>query len=480
VLVREAKRQVLDQLLQADLGRLVQRAYEFATLERQWGDFTRPQMYAALQHVIASLPVYRTYVRSGQAARTVDEGHLVAAIEQARRDCVELDATLSAFLRELLTGRIPCAAAQQLVAAFQQLSGPAMAKGLEDTAFYRYVRLLSLNEVGGDPGRFGVSVDAFHRFCAQLQRDWPLSMVCTSTHDTKRSEDVRSRISLLSEMPERWESLLHRLSELARGHRDGSLVDGPTEYLFWQTLVGAWPISTERMTSYLLKAVREAKRRTSWTRADQKYEDAILQYARRVLSDPKIVAELSEFVREIEGPARRASLAQLLLKLSAPGVPDIYQGTELWELSLVDPDNRRAVDFATRRRLLAELAHLSCAEVLARSHEGLPKLFVTYHALRLRRRRPECFGAAGAYRPLRTRGRHADRVVAFARGDKVASIAPRLLLGLHDGWGDTTVELPAGQFVSVFCGGPPVAGRVRVSALLEQFPVALLEEVDAQ
>jgi (1->4)-alpha-D-glucan 1-alpha-D-glucosylmutase len=245
----------------------------------------------------------------------------------------------------------------------------------------------------------------------------------------------------------------------------------------WQTIVGTWPISTARLTEYLRKVMREAKLHTSWLRVDHRYEAGVLTFAERVLADEEIAQELNEWIARFARPACQISLAQLLLKLTAPGVPDTYQGAELWDLSLADPDNRRPVDFERRRRLLGELAGASCEEILARSEEGLPKLFVLQRALALRKRRPECFGPAASYNPLEVTGADADSLVAFARGPGVVVVVPRLVVGEGASGSHSTVALPPGRFESVFRPGRTVQNALSPSVLLDDFPVILLEEV---
>jgi (1->4)-alpha-D-glucan 1-alpha-D-glucosylmutase len=358
---------------------------------------------------------------------------------------------------------------------FQQNTGPVMAKGVEDTVFYNYNRLVALNEVGGDPSRFGITLAKFHEECLETQRLWSTSMTTTTTHDTKRSEDVRARISLLSEIPEGWAEAVERWAEHNLRHKTGGLPDRNAEYLLYQILVGAWPIDVERATAYMLKAAREAKAHTSWTDGDEAYEGALKKFVAGLLGDREYVADLEGFVGPLIGPGRVNSLSQALIKLTAPGVPDVYQGNELWDLSLVDPDNRRPVDYDLRRRFLSELARgLSPEAILRRSDEGLPKLWVTRQALHLRRRRPELFGPDGGYDPIEAEGAKADHVVAFGRGDGCVTVAIRLPLKLGDRWGDTTIDLPDGEWSNELTGETVGGGLVKVGQLLERFPVALL------
>ena len=366
---------------------------------------------------------------------------------------------------------------EELGMRFQQLTSAAMAKGVEDTAYYIYNRLVSLNEVGGDPERFGVLPEAFHRFCAYLQQRWPETMVTTSTHDTKRGEDVRARINLLSEIPRRWREAVWRWSEMNDPLRREGMPDRNTEYLLYQTLVGAWPIDAKRLQQYALKAAREAKQHTAWTRPNAAYEEVLVAWINRVLQNAAFVADLESFLAPLIEPGRVNGLAQTLVKYTAPGVPDLYQGTELWDLSLVDPDNQRPVDYDRRRAMLEELERMSLEEALARSEEAFIKMLVIRRALQVRRLHPECFGAEGAYRPLAADGERAEHVVAFARGEGVVTVVPRLVLGLAGRWGDTVLELPPGRWANAFTG-EEASGAVRLDEALRRFPVALLTRLE--
>ncbi len=380
-IVREKKHLVLEQLLASDLNRLAELFLAVCERHRRHRDYTRFELRLALSEVAACFPVYRTYVRAqggeGQEVGARDVRYLEDAIAAARVRRSDLASDLFDFLRDLLTLTIAGEIEGELAMRFQQLTGPVMAKGLEDTAFYTFLRLTALNEVGGDPGRFGVAPEDFHRACRENQERWPESMLATSTHDTKRSEDVRARLDLLSEIPEEWAAAVRRWRTLNEKHWGENPPDRSAEYLLYQTLVGAWPIDSERLWTYLEKAIREAKRKTSWTRPDPAYEAAVRGFAEGVLADSTFLADLAAFVAPLVAPGRVSSLAQVLLKLTAPGVPDFYQGSEIWDLSLVDPDNRRPVDYELRRRLLADLEGNPTPEaILARVDEGLPKLWL--------------------------------------------------------------------------------------------------------
>ncbi len=299
-------------------------------------------------------------------------------------------------------------------------------------------------------------------------------MLATSTHDTKRSEDVRARLAVLSEIPDRWTAAVRRWSEHNERHRRGDFPDRNAEYLFYQTLVGAWPLDVERAGAAMQKAVREAKVHTSWGRPDPAYEEALLAFVRGALEDEVFRSDLQAFLPPVVEAGRVNSLAQILVKLTAPGVPDFYQGSELWDLSLVDPDNRRPVDFELRRRLLAELEGLDPEAVLARMDEGLPKLWVIRRALEVRGEHPEWFGDQAGYRRLDVAGARADHAVAYIRAEAAATLVPRQSVRLGAVWAHAAVELPEGSWRNVLTGDAVSGGARPVEDLLSRFPVALL------
>jgi (1->4)-alpha-D-glucan 1-alpha-D-glucosylmutase len=478
-MVREKKLLVLRELLASDVNRLGEVFQQVCERHRRFRDFTRFELREVVRELAADFPVYRTYVRPAAGEVRDDDVRFVEeALARAREHRPDLSPDLFDFFRDLLLLRIPGTAGspeEELVERFQQLTGPAMAKGVEDTAFYNFHRLAALNEVGGDPGRFGVPPAELHRACAATQERWPRTQLATSTHDTKRSEDVRARLFLLSEIPERWAGAVRRWSDLAERHREEAFADRNTEYLLWQTLVGAWPIGADRATAYMEKATREAKAFTAWTRVDESFEGALRRFIEGVLADPEITADLEAFVAPLIEPGRINALALTLLRLAAPGIPDTYQGSELWDLSLVDPDNRRPVDYTLRRKLLEDLKSEPSPEaIVARMEEGLPKLWLLRQGLHLRRERPEAFGPRGDYRPLAVRGPRAAHAVAFARGGEVVAIVPRLVLGLGGDWGETLVDLPTGSWQNVLTHEEVEGGGRRLGEILERFPVALL------
>jgi (1->4)-alpha-D-glucan 1-alpha-D-glucosylmutase len=474
IVVREKKGMAMRDLLGSDVNRLTALFGQICERHRRHRDYTRHELHHVLREVISSLPVYRTYVRAKVGQVSEDDSRTITeAVESAKKTRLDLDKDLFDFFRDILLLRVRGELETELVMRFQQLTGPVMAKGVEDTAFYCFNRLVALNEVGGDPGRFGFSPDDFHKACAETQAEWPRSMLASSTHDTKRSEDVRARLHLLSEIPDRWREAVQRWTMLNKRYRRDGLPDRNAEYLLYQTLVGAWPIATERMIAYMEKASREAKVHTSWTQPNPDYDGALQQFIEGILDDREFKADLETFVKPLIEPGRVNSLAQTLIKLTAPGVPDFYQGTELWDLSLVDPDNRRPVDYALRRRLLSELDGMTAEEIWSRIDEGLPKLWIIRQTLKLRRSR-KLLEPESSYRPLVARGEKSAHVVAYTRGERIATVLPRLVIKLGAKWGDTTLELPEGRWRNAFTNETLNGGEIALAKLLKRFPVGLL------
>ena len=478
--VRLKKRLVLRETLGSDLSRLTGLFLQICEQNRDYRDYTRHEVHEAIHEVVACFPVYRTYVQAeAGTVNETDSQWLTQAMDAAKAERGDLDSRLFDFLLDILTLRVRGPLESEFISRFQQTTAAAMAKGVEDTAFYSYVRLAALNEVGGNPAQFGITVDAFHRRCEETQLRWPSTMLATSTHDTKRSEDVRARISILSEIPASWSEAARRWSAANARHRTGELPDRKTEYLLYQTLVGAWPISEERLTGYMNKAAREAKEHTSWTNPNEAFEAALDAFIRALYADAGFLADFENFLAPLIEPARVTSLSMTLLKMTAPGIPDIYRGSELWDLSLVDPDNRRPVDYEIRRRLLAEVDSLSPQLILQRSDEGLPKLWTIRQSLRTRNSHPASFGAEGEYRALWAAGPKAAHVVALQRGRDVIAVAQRLALTVAGDWDSTVLEIPEGSWRNQFTGEAIDGGKLEVSALLSLFPVALLSRVSA-
>ncbi len=409
-----------------------------------------PQADDAIAELLACFPVYRSYLPYGLH-------QLEEAAASARIYRPELASAVDAVAAVLADPAHP--AAQR----FQQTSGMVMAKGVEDTAFYRFNRLTSLNEVGADPSEFAFGLERFHAAQAERQAAMPNSMTTLSTHDTKRGEDVRARITALSERTELWSAAVTELRALA------PIGDGAFENLLWQAVVGAWPASRERLHAYAEKASREAGASTTWTAPDEGFEQRMHAAVDAAFDDERVRAVIERTVASLEDAGRSNGLSAKLLQLAGPGFPDVYQGAELWETSLVDPDNRRPVDFAVRRELLTRLEDGWLPEVDA---EGAAKLLLTSRALRLRREHPERFDR---YRPLAANGELAEHLVAFDRGGVIA-LATRLPAALAHagGWGATTIELPGTRLVDVITGAEVAGGVVPVAELLARYPVALL------
>jgi len=417
-----------------------------------------------LVELLVAMPVYRTYVVPGEEPSARDLEVVAQAAAGARAvlpDGELLDRVVPLLLG--LTGRD--AARDEFVVRFQQTSAPMMAKGVEDTAFYRWSRLAASNEVGGDPERFAVAPETFHAYCAEIAAERPATMTTLSTHDTKRQEDVRARLAVLSELPGDWAEAVARW----RARAPGSPLEADLDYLMWQTIVGAWPLSGARLKEYLTKAMREAKTRTSWVDQDPEYEEAVLAHVDAVFADPELADEVESFVALLAPYARANSLGQKLVQLTMPGVPDVYQGCELAGLSLVDPDNRRPVDYVRRRELLADLDAGTVPADL-----GGEKLLVTSRALRLRDEHPDWF--AGGYEPLAADGPAASHVLAFRRGG-LTTVVTRLPAGLdaRGGWEDTRLPLPGGPWRDLLTGQSYVS-PVPLAGLLGMLPVALLVE----
>ncbi len=402
----------------------------------------------ALVRALASLPIYRTYVEPAQG--------LVADADRRAIDEAGMAAELAGML--LLDREAP----PQFVTRFQQTTPPIMAKGVEDTAFYRYGRLLALNEVGGDPGRFSIEVDDFHAACLERARRFPESLLTTQTHDTKRSADVRARLTALASMAEEWEQVVQRLMELTEPHRKDGAPDDVERYFLLQTLVGAWPIELERVQEYMEKALREAKRNTNWIDQDHEWEQAVKRFCAALYSDRAFLEQFVPFVRRVAAAGERAVLGQVVLKLTAPGIPDLYQGDELPFSALVDPDNRRPVDWGWYQAMLARMMGGSPPVRETR------KLFLILRLLTLRTRRPEAF-ATGAYEPVEA----GERVCAFSRGgDVLVAVATR------DGAADREFAPPQGRWRDVLRGEQRTfSGRQRLGDVLGEHGIAVLERL---
>jgi (1->4)-alpha-D-glucan 1-alpha-D-glucosylmutase len=517
-LVYDCKKLVMDRLLNSELNVLANHLSRIALADRHTCDFTLKSLRDALTEIIACFPVYRTYVTDAGLS-DCDYAYITEAVHCAKERSMAAEPSVYDFIREILLltraeGHPPFYQRSVLHFAmrFQQYTSALMAKGLEDTSFYRYNKLVSLNDVGGDPLRFGVTVDEFHRDILQSNRNWPHQMLATSTHDSKRSEDVRARINVLSEIPLEWHRHLRTWRDLNRKKKepcDG--MEAPSmndEYLLYQTLIGAWPTGREaenpsesfgkRICDYMIKAIREAKENTSWANQSCEYESSMIAFVNAVLDSRDFREDFLPFQRTISHFGMLNSLSQTLIKFAAPGVPDTYQGNELWEFNLVDPDNRRAVDYDQRRKVLQEFQDLerqNCSKCLVRSlienmQDGRIKLYVIWKLLRLRKEKPDLF-RSGEYLPLKISGQQEKHIFAFARrhqSETIIAAVPRLCarllkttLNLPLGpnvWQGTEIEVPpgAGEFRNLFTNESLIATQDSVSAaeVFRDFPVALL------
>src|SRR6266699_2660580 len=473
--VRTCKYEIITTELAPDFERLTNLLVDICDGNRRHRDRTRRELREAVREIAACLGVYRTYVRRGSPPSEQDRRQVSIAVQEATRRRPDIDAELLSFVGDLLLMQHEGANESEFSARFQQVTPAVMAKGVEDTAFYRYNRLVSLNEVGGDPALFGRSAESFHAYCLKTAEKWPATMLTLSTHDTKRSGDVRARTNLLSEIPAEWESAVRRCAEHNERHRVQGFPDRNLEYLMYQTMVGAWPVDEHRLVAFLQKAAREAKVHTSWINPVQAFEDALTQFAGSVMADAEFKSDLESFIgrHQLVALGRLASLAQTTLLLTSPGVPDLYQGTEVWNLSLVDPDNRRPVDFEHLARLLSEIRGAALSDVVARADEGAPKLWLINRLLERRRAEPDLFGSS-SYTPLIAHGAKARHAVGFVR-DRLLVVVPRLVVGLGGGWADTAIDIPDGSWGSLLTGEEQQGGPgVPVAELTRGFPVAVL------
>ena len=481
-LVYERKKQVIDALFFGEMRALGAHLTQLAAADRNARDLAPSELLAALVEITSCMPVYRTYIREGHVSDE-DRAYLMHAIAEARRRAKNVDARAMTFVERVLLLAPPTYLKHEeekwlgYVLRWQQFTGRVMAKGVEDTAFYNYNRLISLNEVGGEPGR-GSDFDPVAELHARnevIERDWPHTMNATSTHDTKRAEDVRSRIHVLSEIPEEWEREVKKWTRInAPLKRDG--VPHPNEeLLIYQTLVGMWPLDraeeesvAPRLQEYLEKAAREAKTHSSWIAQNAEYEQALKDFAAAVVAHEPFLAPFRRFQKRVAFHGFLNSLAQVVLKVCSPGVPDFYQGTEVWDFSLVDPDNRRPVDYPLRSSSLASLA--PPAQLLRAWPDGRIKLFVTARSLAVRSRH-----AFAGYRPVET---GTPNALAFLRGDDVLVVVPRLTsqlgkqLPLGEVWGSHALDVP-GTWRNAFTEETPASLALR--DVFASFPVAILE-----
>jgi (1->4)-alpha-D-glucan 1-alpha-D-glucosylmutase len=485
------------------LGRMLSRISE---AHRHYRDFTLGQLTAAVRETMACFPLYRTYVEPGELPRGEDRLTILRTVRKARRRNPWIDKPVFDFLAKVLLLELPetrqnggRGAQTRFALRFQQCTGPVMAKSVEDTAFYIYNRFVALNEVGSEPGRFGLPVADFHARCVERRRRCPHTLLTTSTHDTKRSEDVRARLAAISELPDEWRKAVTKWTEVnasLKSQVDGCFAPSPNEeYLLYQSLAGAWPLEpltdrtrsefVARIQDYMVKALKEAKLNSSWIDPDEEWEMATRDFVALIL-DPvrgkRFLRHFEPFVSRLAQFGAVNSLTQIVLKCTTPGVPDFYQGCETWDFSLVDPDNRRPVDYERSRSLLATLRDATPPALIEDWRSGAVKVFVTQRLLNLRRDMEQVF-SDGTYRALETAGPHAERIVAFVRehGDAaVAVVVPRLTVPLGfpaigKVWRDTTVNLPPGRWRNAFSPHEmKTSGAVRMADILQEFPFACL------
>jgi (1->4)-alpha-D-glucan 1-alpha-D-glucosylmutase len=530
-LVNSSKKMIMLVSMAGEINALAHQIDRISEKNRWYRDFTLNSLTFTIREVIASLQVYRTYLNGKDKPSKRDEKYIVAAVEEAMKRNPRTARALFEFIRDTLLLRSvedfreeDRSKLSDFTMTFQQITGPVMAKGVEDTAFYIYNRLVSLNEVGSDPQEFGISLETFHQKATERQQHWPYSLLTTSTHDTKRSEDVRARINVLSEIPLEWKPALTRWSRLNAYHK--SRIDGKPapdrneEYLFYQILLGAWPDGPmtpedfeafrERIAAYMLKAIREAKVHTSWVNPNEAYEAAVQGFVRAAMEEGSknlFLKDLPNLQQRVSFYGRFNALAQLLLKMTSPGVPDFYQGTELWNYSLVDPDNRRPVDYEHTRTHLTELKKriaqgdlaALASDLLDLCHDGRIKLYLTYRTLNFRREHSDLF-SSGDYTPLEVSGEKKDCVCTFARSlgtETILVFVPRLIVRLTGRteqvplgpniWQDTRIilptHLPPHKYRNLFTGELVAtdalrhALTLRLADVFQRFPVALLERI---
>lgn len=531
-LIYEKKKLIMQTSMPSEINMLGHYLNRISEKNRNTRDFTLNSLTTVIVEVIACFPVYRTYVTSiGVNER--DRRHIEQAVSRAKRKNPSISATIFNFLEDVLLLRYPEDFKEtdkmewiDFVMRFQQLTGPMMGKGVEDTAFYVYNRFVSLNEVGGNPERFGTPLDTFHGQNIERTKFWPCAMITTATHDTKRSEDVRARLNVISEMPDEWREHLFRWSRINKKRKtaiEGQWIpDRNEEYLLYQALLDAWPLHSmneteyeifkKRIRDYMLKAVREAKVHTSWISPNLAYEEALLKFIDAILAN----AHDNLFLRDFEILQKKVayfgmfnSLSQTLLKITCPGIPDFYQGIEIFDFSLVDPDNRRPVNYSIRQKMLWQLKKKITRagselwsflrELLQNWRDGSIKLYVTFKALNYRKEHHHLF-VEGLYLPVMSEGDLRDHVCAFARrrGEKVVLVVvPRFLTGLMKSfdevplgkqvWGDSRIVIPdeisGDQFRNIFTN-EMIEAEIQegekvltLSKVFANFPVAMLEKI---
>jgi (1->4)-alpha-D-glucan 1-alpha-D-glucosylmutase len=469
----DARHEVLEHWLSGDAKRVALILHRLCQDDLRLRDYSLRDASILVRELVAGARIYRTYVTAGGPS-PADAARIAALCDRVRTRRPDVPGPLVDLVARLFaTGGGSSNRGLDFVRRFQQLSTSAAAKAVEDTAAYRDVRYLPLNEVGADPRRFAVTPAEYHDTIARWQQQHPRGMRSTSTHDSKRGEDVRARLSVLSEVPGLWAAAVDRWGRRSDAHRLDGQPDRNFEYYLYQTLVGAWPLTRERAHVHAEKAAREAKVFTDWSSPSSEYERAVHHFVDGLFDETAFVAEIAELVDALHPADWIKGLAQQLLKLTAPGVPDLYQGSELWHRKLVDPDNRAPVDYACRQSLLDQCNRLAAPDVLARMGEGLPKLWTTVRTLRLKARHADLADPTSAYTPLVTGGLAAGRVVAFLRGAHIAVVAP--IRTWAPDWTASHVTLPQGTWTHVLADTTFEGGDVALDALFDAFPVALLE-----
>lgn len=473
--VFQKKIQVADALFGSDFHRLAHLAMKICEDRPRFRDSARSDVMKIIKTLAASFDVYRTYFTPwrGTDVHEQDRRVMEKALAAAHRRLTDVDPDLVDFFGNLFLEEAEFPEGAEFVARFQQLTGPLAAKGVEDTLFYCYNRFIALNEVGGEPAGFSVTPESAHFFMKARASESPLAMNTLATHDTKRSGDVMARLALLSEIPGAWAEAVTKWSRMNEGKKTRGMPDGNMEYFLYQTMVGAWPVSLERLRIVMRKAAREAKTHTSWTEMNEAYESALTGFLEDIFRDREFLKDFTSFVEPLVIPGRMASLARTLILLTAPGVPDIYQGTEIWELSLVDPDNRRTVDFQARARLLEKAGQASVTQVLGNWENGMPKMWMTEKVLGFRKKMPGIFGPGGGYSPLETRGSHKNDLFAFRRDDDLAVAVPLRFMSGGD-MAETAVSLPEGSWKNILCDVDVDGGWTPAAELFASFPVAAL------
>ncbi len=465
-----AKRQVVTTLLRPEVERLTRLASDLSDVQGTIATTASDSVREAFETLLSHVEVYRAYLRPGTPADRLSLHRLDTMLQQAIAERPDLADILRVLHDALVDVDTDDPSARDLVVRFQQVCGPAMAKGVEDTTFYRYNRMLALNEVGGDPGALdSPGPGRLHGWAEHQQRHHPFGMTTLSTHDTKRSEDVRARLLAIAGDPNTWRTTWDRVHARAGEH----VVDSPTAYLLFQTLLGTWPIDEGRLTEYLVKAMREAKRHTTWSDPDEGYESRVLDLARACLADEHLTGLLDAALVDHAGQIRAVSLAAKLLQLTLPGVPDLYQGAEATVLSVVDPDNRRPVDYDDLRSRIARLAPRPDPDAVPAESNGSAgsdvKLWVTSRTLRLRREHPDLFGAGSTYRPLES----SSHLLGFVREQAKAAVATIVQCPSRSREA-SLIDLPAGRWVDVLTGRAHRGGVQQAEELLAVLPVALL------